>query len=170
MTIIQRMMRVAYGTKTFDYLLVKSKRIKTSEIIVEKDRVVVRTPFNKPLYEIEKIIQNKAPWILKKQLEYKEESPQILKPTFKLDSTLPFCGKNYPIKITYDNGKSKGIELVKKEFLVYTSSNNSKPSKKQIKELYEEWLTSKAVSTFKTKVSKYSSELQIKPNQIMSRN
>jgi hypothetical protein len=36
---IQRRMKLYYGTKTIDYLLVKSKRVKTSEIIVEKTKL-----------------------------------------------------------------------------------------------------------------------------------
>ena len=80
---IQRRMKLYYGTKTIDYLLVKSKRVKTSEIIVEKNKVIIRTPFDKPLYKMENIIQTKAHWILKKRVEYKEKPSQILRPTFK---------------------------------------------------------------------------------------
>lgn len=140
--------------------------MKTSEISVEKDKVIVRTPFDKPLYEIEKIVQSKAFWILKKQRDYKEKPPQIIRPTFKPDSFLPFLGKNYPLKIMYKkNIKSKKIGPVNKEFLIYIHNSNS--SKKQIKTIYEEWLKNKARPIFKRKVNPYSSELQIKPRQII---
>jgi predicted metal-dependent hydrolase len=140
-----------------------------AEIIVEKCKVIVRAPFDKPLYEIEKIIQNKAHWILKKQLEYKEKPLQIIRPTFRPASTLPFLGKNYPLKIMYKNGKSKKIKLVNKEFLVY-ARNYSNLTKKHIKEIYEEWLINKALPIFERKVNQYSPELKIEPIQIIIKN
>ncbi|MDQ6668321.1 MAG: hypothetical protein M3Y53_08875 [Thermoproteota archaeon] len=42
------------------YSIVKSKRVKTSEIIVDADKVVVRAPFHKPVVEIHDIIQKKV--------------------------------------------------------------------------------------------------------------
>jgi Protein of unknown function DUF45 len=42
---------------------------------------------------------DKASWILKKQKEYKDTVPQILKPNFQEGSALPYLGKAYPINI-----------------------------------------------------------------------
>ncbi len=47
--------KLDYGNATIEYSIVKSKRIKTSEIIVDADNVLIRTPFDKPLSEIDKI-------------------------------------------------------------------------------------------------------------------
>lgn len=68
--------RIKYGTITIPYHIVKSRRIKTSEIIVEPDKVTIRTPLNKSQSDIEGVIAGKAQWILKKQKEYKETIPQ----------------------------------------------------------------------------------------------
>jgi predicted metal-dependent hydrolase len=54
----------------------KSRRIKTSEIIADSNKVTIRTPLNKSLSDIQRIISSKASWILKKQKEYKESVPQ----------------------------------------------------------------------------------------------
>src|SRR5919198_6628856 len=88
-----------YGNKTTEYSIIKSKRVKTSEITVDKDEVIIRTPFNKSTSEIRKIIQQKAPWILKKQLEHKDITPQIRRPEYQDDSTLSYLGKNYRLRI-----------------------------------------------------------------------
>jgi predicted metal-dependent hydrolase len=69
----------------------------------------VRTPFDKSLSEVEKIIQNKSSWILKKQLEYQQEVSEIKKPTFEAGSTLPYLGKNYTLKIINNEGKKGNI-------------------------------------------------------------
>ena len=59
-----------YGTRKVDYILIKSKRRKTSEIIVDKDEITIRAPFDKSISEIEKILDDKIKWILKKQKEF----------------------------------------------------------------------------------------------------
>ncbi|HZA06482.1 MAG TPA: hypothetical protein VE619_02155, partial [Nitrososphaeraceae archaeon] len=64
--------KIQYGTITIPYDIIKSKRIKTSEIIVDAYEVTIRTPLNKDISEITKLVLDKASWILKKQKEYKE--------------------------------------------------------------------------------------------------
>ena len=66
-----------YGTSVIKYSVIKSRRIKTSELIVDRYEVVVRTPFDKPDHEIRNIVKDKANWILKKQKEYREMNPEI---------------------------------------------------------------------------------------------
>jgi predicted metal-dependent hydrolase len=64
--------KIQYGTTTIPYHVIKSKRFKTSEIILESHKVTIRTPLNKSQSDIEGIISGKVSWILKKQKEYKE--------------------------------------------------------------------------------------------------
>ena len=90
--------KLRYGNTTINYSIIKTKRRKTSEIIVDKDTVEIRTPFNKPNHEIRNIVKDKANWILKKQKEYRDMNPEITKPIFGENSTLPYLGKNYPFK------------------------------------------------------------------------
>jgi len=79
---IQQEEQVQYGSSTIGYSIIKSRRVKTSEIIVDSDKILVRVPFNKPASEIHEIVKKKANWIIKKQLEYKRLNPQIIKTTF----------------------------------------------------------------------------------------
>jgi predicted metal-dependent hydrolase len=132
--------KIQYGTTTIPYYIIKSKRIKTSEIIVDSDKVTIRTPLNKNLSEIQRIISGKASWILKKQKEYKETIPQIIKPTYEEGSTLPYLGRNYPLRIL-KNQSEYSIKFLDGEFTI-----GIKPSKQSttptttamIKKLYEE--------------------------------
>ena len=94
--------KLHYGNATINYELIRSNRRKnTSQITVGKDgKVTVRSPIDKPISEIENFIQKNAKWILKKQLEYKRiPTPQIMKPRFEEGSTLPYLGRNYPMRI-----------------------------------------------------------------------
>lgn len=63
-------MKIKYGNSIIQYSVVKSKRRKTSEIIVDKKGVVIRTPFSKSNSEVRKIVEEKGKWIFKKQLEF----------------------------------------------------------------------------------------------------
>lgn len=64
--------RVRYGTTTITYCIIKTRRIKTSEIIVDADTITVRVPGEKDNQEIQRLLLDKASWILKKQKEYRE--------------------------------------------------------------------------------------------------
>ena len=44
--------KVKYGTATISYDVIKSRRIKTSEIIVDANSVIFRTPFHKKIQDI----------------------------------------------------------------------------------------------------------------------
>ena len=164
-----------YDNTAINYKIIRStRRKKTSEITVKKDgKVIVRTPFDKGISEIDELIQKNAKWILKKQLEYKNEPPrQIIDPTYQEGSTLPYLGKNYPLKIVnHQKNKENKFEFVNEEeqFLVYL--DNFKSSNIRIKSLYEEWLRQKAYLLFEEKVKHYSTLLAVEePNQIKIKN
>jgi len=148
-----------YGTSVIKYSVIKSRRIKTSELIVDNNEILVRTPFDKPDHEIQKIIQNKAKWILKKQKEYRDMSPEVLKPAFKDGSTLPYLGKNYPLKIFTREAKNS-ISFADGQFIV-----NIWPSKnvttQYVEKLYEHWLMKLARPVLKNKVQSYSEKLGV---------
>jgi predicted metal-dependent hydrolase len=118
--------KTQYGTTTIPYYIIKSKRIRTSEIIVDSNKVTVRTPLNKNLSDIERLIAGKASWILKKQKEYKESVPQIIQPTYEDGSTLPYLGKNYPLRIIKYQPQYN-IKFRDGEFTIEIKSANDSP-------------------------------------------
>lgn len=170
MTRIQQQ-KLHYGTRIIDYSIVRSRRRKTSEIIVDEDSVIVRTPYDKSLEEINDIVRGKANWIRKKQLEYKSVSPEIVRPVFEEGSTLPYLGRNYPFRIVNgpnESNSNENVKLVNDEFQIF--SRISRPSRKHIRFLYEEWLLDKARSIFEEKTQRYCMEVGIKPSQVIIKN
>ena len=160
--------KLHYGKAVIEYTIIKTKRRKTSEIIVDKDTIEVRAPFNKPDYEIQKIVQNKASWILKKQKECREMNPQISRPTFKEDSTLPYLGKNYPLRILYRQTKNS-IRFDDGQFIITLlhSSESHKP-RLIIERLYQGWLMKIARPIFKSKIESFSDIVGVsKPERIV---
>ena len=89
-----------HGNNNILYNLVRSKRQKTSELIIENENeITLRVPFDKPLEEIKEIIQKKIQWILKKQDEYRKTTPEIKELSYLPSSTLPYLGNNYTIEL-----------------------------------------------------------------------
>ena len=133
--------------------------------------MIVRTPYDKSLEEINDIVRGKANWIRTKQSEYKLASPEIAKPVFEEGSTLPYLGGNYPFRIIKgqkENDRDEGVKLVSGEFLIF--SKNSRLATKHIKSLYEGWLLEKAHSTFEQKTKAYCMELGIKSSHVIIKN
>jgi len=151
--------KLNYGSDVIEYSVVKTNRRKTSEVIVDKDTVEIRAPIDKPDQEIRNIIKDKANWILRKQKEYRDLSPEITKPVFGENSTLPYLGTNYPLKIfTKEAGNS--ISFADGQFII-----NIWPSKnataQYIERLYEHWLMKIARLVLKNKVETYSQKLGV---------
>jgi predicted metal-dependent hydrolase len=156
---ISQLDRVKYGTITIPYQIIKTGRIKTSEVIVDADTITVRAPFGKDKLEIQRLVLDKASWILKKQKEYKETIPEVAKPSFRENTTLPYLGADYPLRINKKQAEDS-IDLVNGIFMVKTKSSTVTPS--YIKKLYENWLTKKAQDIFGHKVKSHSKKLGLR--------
>ena len=123
-----------YGNKTIEYNLIQSKRRKTCEVIVDKDEITIRAPFDKSINEIEQILNDKIKWISQKQKEIQNEKPEIIKPSFDDYSTLPYLGKNYDLKIIYNMEQSEKekieFEMTFLDFIINKKENKSNDKNK----------------------------------------
>jgi predicted metal-dependent hydrolase len=163
----QQQDRIKYGTATIPYYIIKTRRIKTSELIVDANTITVRAPLDKDKSEIQRLVLDKAGWILRKQREYKEIIPQVTKPSFKEDTTLPYLGNNYPLAINR-NQSSNSIEIVDGKFSVHVKS--AELSGNILQKLYENWIAEKAQHIFDNKVRRYSKKLGVRVKLIVIKN
>ena len=53
----------SHGTKKVEYFVFRTRRRKTSEIIVDSDEIVVRVPYSKSLTEVESLMKEKISWL-----------------------------------------------------------------------------------------------------------
>jgi predicted metal-dependent hydrolase len=159
--------RVKYGTAIVPYSIVKTQRSKTSEVIVDADTVTVRAPVHKDKAEIRKIVLDKASWILKKQKEYRDAKPEVVKPSFKDNSTLPYLGRNCSMKIKKNQSKN-GIEIINGEF--YVHAKLAKPSRSHLEKLYENFLMEKAQVVFEDKVTEHSNRVGVMVKRVAIKN
>ena len=160
---IQQRDKIRYGTITISYNIIKTRRVKTSELIVDADTITVRAPFDKDIPEIQKLVLDKASWILKKQKEYRERKPEVTKPSFKENTTLPYLGNNYSLKINKNQAKNS-IEIADGRFIVGVKS--AKVSNNILKKLYENWITESAQDIFEGRVRTYSKKLGVRVKRI----
>ena len=171
-----------HGNNNILYNLVRSKRQKTSELIIENENeITLRVPFDKPLEEIKDIIQKKIQWILKKQDEYRKTKPEIKELSYLPSSTLPYLGNNYTIELrnlhtdTDSNSNTTSLndnekaELNDNKLLFSLKDvekyqdTNDESIKNKIKELYENWLYEQAQIIVKEKINKFSKMIEVDP-------
>lgn len=160
-----------YGSnKIIPFNLVRSKRRKTSEIIVDENEIVLRVPFDKPLSEIESIIRKKIRWVLEKQRRQKEKQREIVKPTFLPDSTLPHLGRNYILKIIVGSDKDS-FEFDNNEFIAKIRTNNNEDENaKIVRSLYENWILKQCKVIFEEKIKEFSKKIRVYPPKITIKN
>lgn len=129
---------IKYGDVVIHYTVIKSNRTKTSQITVSPDGVTVRTPHNKPRGEIQKMLQGRAQWIYRKQLQFKNKQRQ----SFALGSQLLVLGRPYKIRVVSNSTKHTRLHGRAIEFHI----TQKKHTTKQIREQYQEYLEKRADS------------------------
>lgn len=163
-------LKFQYGNKTVEYVLIQSKRRKTCEVIIYRDEIIIRAPFDKPITEVEKILNDKIRWISQKQKEFQRKKPEIIKPSYDKYSTLPYLGNNYPLELKYHkNPQTERFEFLNDRFVVYLN-NEEMNQKEKIRTIYNDWLISKANTIFDQKVNQYSKIIDINPKRILIKN
>ncbi len=150
-----------YGEVTIPYEIIKSGRVKTSQITIDKNGVTVRIPNTKSIQETKLMVLSKAQWIFKKRLLYKNQIPQIPQITFKKYSTIPFKGKNYPFEVI--SGGNVGVKLDKNIIQFHiTQKRHTIP---QLQQMYQDWLVKKA-ETYLSNIIAKNHSIAGKPTRI----
>lgn len=154
--------RVHFGSTVIPYEIIASKRRKTSQIFVEKNKVQVRVPYAKTNSQIKAMVEGKKQWIFKKQLELKHRK-QKKSQSYKNGSRVPYFGKLYKLEIilgTKDQIKSKKDTLV-------ISLKSKKNTTRTIKKLYENWMICKSQKILQKRLAKFAKKLGVKPRKLV---
>jgi len=94
--------------------------------------------------------------------------PQVTKPSFKENTTLPYLGNNYDLVINKKQYTKNGIDLVDGKFVATIGASRLTTS--LLQKLYENWLRENAQEIFEEKVKKYSKKLGVLTSQIVVKN
>lgn len=148
--------RLRYGDVIIPYDVIQTKREKTMQIFIEKDRVEVRAPKSKDISEIRELLENRTSWIFNSQLKLKERKADVIS---SKDSLL-YLGKNIPYKINTLQ-KTEKLILKNKIFQIFTKSKSI--SEKKIKKMYFDWLLQKYTPYVEKKIDHFAKVLNVNP-------
>ena len=152
-----------YGGTVIPYDIIQTKRKKTLQIFVEKDRVEVRAPESKTIFEITQILQNRVGWIFKSQLSLKDRKTDVGP---SKDSFL-YLGKNIPY-VVHILQKEDKIILENNLFQISTTSKSINYIK--LRKIYYDWLLIKYMPYIKKRIEYFSKILDVKPNGLQIKN
>lgn len=150
--------KIIYNNNVLEFQIIRTqRRIKTSEILIEYGNVYVRTSTSSSLKEIESLVSKKAKWIFQKIKEQDNPDAVIKVPIYQNNSTLPYLGKNYRLRIIDHNLNL--LSFSNDEFIIYTNRRN-------VKRIYEQWLSDMAYPIITPLIVKYSKLLNVSPKKI----
>jgi predicted metal-dependent hydrolase len=151
--------QIIYDNNVLEFQIIRTqRRRKTNEILIEYGNVSVRTSTSSSLKEIELLVSKKAKWIFKKIKEQDNPEASIKVPIYQDDSTLPFLGKNYRLRIV--SHSSNLLCFTNNGFVIYTNRKN-------VKRIYEQWLADIAYPIISPIIVKYSKLLNVSPKKIL---
>ncbi len=148
--------KLQYGGTIIPYYIIQTKRKKTLQIFVEKDRVEVRAPQSKKISEIKQLLKNRVSWIFNSQLKLKESTSGIV----KSKNSLLYLGKNIPY-VVKSLETTNEINLKNNSFQIFIKSKSI--TEKKITKMYHEWLLIKYLTYVTTKIDNFSKILNVKP-------
>lgn len=122
---------INFGKTNISFSL-KRKQRKTLAIHVYPDKQIeVIAPMDSSLERIYEKVRKRAPWIIRKQIEFDRIQPQLPKPLYLSGETYRFLGRQYRLKIF--QGRDKDI-YIHDGFLILTTLlvNNSHQIEKKV--------------------------------------
>jgi len=141
---------IRHEDKLLTYELKRSDR-KTIEISVHPDKsVIVRAPRRVSGKELDKVLQKRANWIVKKLQYFERYEPRNNIKNYIDGEEHPYLGRQYRLKIS--SGPVNEVKLSEDTFLI---TCKEKPYPEKVKEVLEHWYRNKAEETFEKYIKKW---------------
>jgi len=149
------------------YTIIRSRRRTTSIILDKKGKVTVRAPLRLKESIIKKFVNEKSPWIRKKQREQRQNPPQQRKMFINGEQFL-YLGQHYRLKvIATKRTKTTSLNLKNGQFILKLPAKITKKEKiQEARKLFKNWYGTVGQPRIKTKVAKYSQKLHAEANII----
>ncbi|MGL5716606.1 MAG: M48 family metallopeptidase [Paraclostridium sp.] len=145
--------------KNIEYLLEKSKRKKTISLYIERDgNLKLIAPVDITVEEIERVIHEKARWIISNQLDWQEMNKNKKERQIVDGEGFFYLGKSYKLKLADD------LEVDMKLYRgrLYLNAKKIKKSGEIFKNFYRE----KAKLKFTERVDYYKKMMGVEPQEI----
>jgi predicted metal-dependent hydrolase len=148
-------------THFLSYHLIRSKkRRRTISIHIKEDgKIVVYTPYRTPKLEIQKFIQEKQSWIVKKISEREKRIKEAEK-TFLPGETFLYLGEWYPLETKESSHKEPPLTLAFGKFILHRNRME------EARNLFSQWYKRAAQERITERVIHHSSRFQLFPEGI----
>jgi predicted metal-dependent hydrolase len=163
------MSNIQYGNKKIAFEIIRGNREKTVAIYVNSPAgVVVRSPEWVGEEKINKLIQKRAAWIVKRQELFKNQIPPATVKEFVSGESFPFLGREYRLKVVKSTSEKEGrCELRNKRFQVEINlSLDSGEAEKTIKRALMDWYLMRAKEKIQARVAYFSRQIGRTPKSI----
>jgi len=143
------------------YHLIRSrKRRKTISLHIKEDaRIFIYAPYRTPKSEIEKFIEEKQSWIVKKISE-NERSIRKARKAFIPGEKFLYLGELYPLEVQGIHHKEQPLKLSFGKFIL------DKDHIEEARDLFVQWYKAEAKQRIKERVDYYSERLQLFPKGV----
>lgn len=166
------MLNLKIGSTVISYSIKRSFRAKNVNISVGVDGVQVVAPVSMDDSEIIPLVEKKREWILNKFESYRQRLAQIRpEREFVSGERLLFMGKDYPLKVIEDEGRSTSINLTDSQFHVYINKDIPLEKRREaIRSELEQWYISKAKKIIQERLELFNDRIGVKINTVRFKN
>lgn len=136
--------KITYAGQEIVFTL-QRKKVKNINLKVRPDGTVNVSAHSRVPYDyIEKLVWNKAPWILKQINHFKQKQASVQRIKYETGDIVYFLGRPYPLRII--NAKKKDMVCLNKDEIQLYITNREDPSMKE--QLFYSWLKEEAKPVF----------------------
>ncbi|MEF8847497.1 MAG: SprT family zinc-dependent metalloprotease [Candidatus Paceibacterota bacterium] len=156
------------GQITLPYEVTWSENRSTIGIELTSDKeLIVKAPITANDGDIERVLENKKPWLLKKLSGLEERSSSPREKEFYSGEKLLYNGRRYRLKL--DLKETDGVEVHLKDNLFIITAPESlgeDQRRKEIKNSLLNWYKKRAKNNFKKRTKRYARKLDIEKVEV----
>ena len=153
--------KIEYGTSYIKYNVLRNKRLKNTYIHVTRDGVIVKTPLDTTMSEIEEMLRKKLSWVSKKLDELKSIT---IDENIQIGSRLYYLGKSYYVNLINDEQVNEiEVNFTHSKFNIIVPLNFTQRS---LHLSIDEFYKNKAIKKINTLIKKWSKEMALFPDYV----
>lgn len=165
--------RIAFGNRSIDFFVKRSKRYKTISIFVDPfEGIFLRAPFGPSIESLSRLVHSKAIWILKKQKQIEETKGFVPKKEFVGGETFFYLGRQLRLKVIGTNSESKTkVKVSQGKFVVSFNSHYTEIGRKRVvRKALINWYRKHARNILLNRSTVYSKKLNLRFPEVLLAN
>lgn len=153
------------GQITLPYEVIWSEKRSTIGVELTPDKeLIVRAPVTAKDEDIQRVLERKKPWLLKKLTGLEKQSSPPKEKEYYSGEKLPYNGRRYLIKLNLTEVSDIVVSLTDNVFIITAPQElNEDERRSKIRNRLLEWYKDKAKGDFTKSVEKYARKLDVRP-------